>query len=68
MKERKRRSLLKAISWRIIAVLITFFVSLIITGRLIIAVEIGFLDSFIKIFSYYFHERAWNKSKFWILE
>jgi uncharacterized membrane protein len=65
MKDRKRRSLLKAVIWRFIAVLITFVVSLIITGEIIIATQIGLLDSVLKIFGYYFHERAWEKSKFW---
>jgi len=63
MKERKLRSLLKSISWRIIAFTVTFFVSFIITGKIIIATSIGLIYSLIKIFVYYFHERVWNKIK-----
>ena len=65
MKDRRRRSLLKAISWRIIGVIITFSVSLHLTGGLLIATTIGFADSSIKIFAYYCHERYWDKTKFW---
>ena len=63
MKEGKLRSLLKSISFRIIAFLITFFVSFVITGKIIFATSIGLIDSLIKIFIYYFHERVWNKIK-----
>ena len=61
----KRRSLLKAISWRVVAVFITFFVSFIITKEILIATAIGLTDSFIKIFAYYSHERIWERITLW---
>ena len=64
MGDKKTRSIVKALSWRVIAVIITFVVSLIITGKLLIAGSIGLLDSLIKIFAYYFHERTWDGIKF----
>ena len=65
MKDKKCRSLLKAITWRVVAVFITFFVSFILTGKIILATAIGLVDSFIKIFVYYFHERVWEAVNFW---
>jgi uncharacterized membrane protein len=64
MRDKKRRSITKAISWRVIAVLITFIVSFIITKKIIIATTIGLLDSIIKIFGYYFHERVWENIRY----
>ena len=64
MRDKKYRSLLKAVSWRIFAVLITFSITLMITGNVLIATTIGILDSLIKIFVYYIHERTWEKIKF----
>jgi len=62
--DREYRSLSKAISWRIAAVFITFFISFIVTGKLIVATSIGLIDSLVKVFVYYFHERAWEKIRF----
>ena len=64
MRDKKYRSLLKAVSWRIFAVLITFSITLMITGNVLIATTIGILDSLIKIFVYYIHERTWEKINF----
>lgn len=60
MKETKFRSLIKSISWRIIATLITTSVAFVLTGRLDIALEIGGLDMSIKLIVYFFHERIWG--------
>jgi len=64
MTDKKRKSFIKAISWRIIAIIITIIVSFIITGEVLIATSIGLLDSLIKIFAYYYHERIWNGTNF----
>jgi len=63
MNETKLRSFLKAISWRIIATMITFTVALIMTGEAIVALEIGGLDLVLKLIAYFFHERIWGKIK-----
>lgn len=57
--ETKRRSALKALSWRVWATFITFFVALIITGETKFAIEIGLLDTTIKFAAYFGHERIW---------
>jgi len=59
--ETRRRSILKTITFRIIATLTTFILVLIITGDLMIAGVIGLLDTISKLFIYYSHERVWNK-------
>ena len=58
------RSLAKAVSWRATGTLDTIVVSLLITGRLKLALSIGFVELFTKICLYYLHERVWNRVTF----
>lgn len=62
-KESKTRSVVKTISWRFLATLITMLIVYIITGELKIAAIIGSLEVVLKIVFYYFHERFWDKIK-----
>ncbi len=62
--ESRRRSLYKALSWRVFATLITFLIALVITGKLSFAMEIGLLDTAIKFLTYFVHERAWVRLPF----
>ena len=55
------RTVVKSLSWRVVATAITFIVAFILTGEFAMAAEIGLLDTFIKLFAYYFHERGWNR-------
>ena len=57
--ETRRRTIVKSLSWRFFATIITTLVAYGITGELTFAIEIGLLDTSIKLFSYYLHERAW---------
>lgn len=57
--EPRRRSVAKALSWRVIAMVITALVAWFLTGEFAIALEIGLLDTLIKVGVYYGHERAW---------
>lgn len=59
--ETKRRSLIKALSWRVWATLMTMLVSFIVTRELSFAVSIGLLDTVVKFTSYFVHERVWSK-------
>ena len=59
--ETRRRSLVKAISWRILAAIITALVVLSMTKQLKFAAEIGLLDTVVKFLIYFLHERVWNK-------
>jgi uncharacterized membrane protein len=62
--EKPIRSLVKAISWRIIATLTTILLVFIFTGNLILSGSIGFLELILKTLIYYIHERVWNMSNF----
>lgn len=59
-----RRTILKTISWRLVATLVTGVVAYLVTGRLYFAVTVGLGDSFVKFFTYYLHERMWSKIRF----
>ncbi len=62
--ECKTRSLIKAISWRIIATTDTTIIALIVTGHLPSALAIGSIEILTKTVLYYYHERAWLKFLF----
>lgn len=53
------RSLVKAISWRLVGSLDTFMLSLFVTHNLVFAGSIASAETVTKILLYYFHERAW---------
>jgi uncharacterized membrane protein len=59
--ETRRRSVIKAVSWRIFAAIITACVALAMTGQLEFAAKIGLIDTTVKLFIYFLHERVWNK-------
>ncbi|MBS3096740.1 DUF2061 domain-containing protein [Candidatus Woesearchaeota archaeon] len=63
MEEYHIRSILKAVSWRIFATVVTIFIVFIFTGNFIISLGVGFVEVLSKIFFYYVHERIWNKIK-----
>jgi len=59
--ETRRRSIVKALSWRFVAAIITTLVVLGITGKGGFAAEVGVIDTLVKLLVYFVHERAWNK-------
>jgi uncharacterized membrane protein len=61
MNDSKKRSVFKAISWRITGTIDTFIISYLITGELTYASAISITEVGTKIALYYCHERAWNK-------
>ena len=62
--ESHARSIFKALSWRVTALLITTTVVWLVTGEVELAVKVGFLDTVVKLGFYYAHERSWLKVKF----
>ncbi len=62
--ESHTRSILKAISWRFIAVIITTLTAYFFTKEVALSLGIGLVDAAIKIFTYYGHERLWNRIGF----
>lgn len=57
--EKHIRSFLKAISWRIVATLTTICIVFAFTGDVFVSGGVGVVESLIKIFVYYLHERIW---------
>ncbi len=62
--ETKRRSILKAISWRTWATLTTALLVFIFTGKFVLAITVGALEVLIKMVLYFFHERLWEKIRY----
>jgi len=61
MQDSKTKSLLKTLSWRLIATLITMLIAWVVVGDVSVALTVGAVDVVIKMIAYYFHERAWTK-------
>lgn len=59
-----RRSILKTVSWRIIAFAVTFWVTYLWTKDLTLATGVGIAANLIKMAAYYLHERVWNCIRF----
>ena len=62
--EHPKRSLAKAVTWRIIAFLITIIAVYAYSKDIKESLVVGISANVVKIFLYYFHERIWNRSKF----
>jgi uncharacterized membrane protein len=62
--ESHRRSIAKALSWRLLGMVFTAIVVLMVTGRLSFAATIGVADFVVKLGVYYVHERVWNRVRF----
>ena len=59
-----KRSIVKAVSWRILGSLDTAFWGWFFTGSFKVAGSIALFEILTKIVLYYFHERAWAHSRF----
>ncbi len=59
--ESHRRSIAKALSWRVCATIITGLVAWAVTREIRFAATIGALDAAFKLGIYYAHERMWNR-------
>ena len=62
--ETKKRSVLKALSWRTWATITTAIIVFVFTGELALAITVGFLEVLAKMGLYFFHERLWQKISF----
>jgi uncharacterized membrane protein len=62
--ESNRRSIAKALSWRVIATLITSAIVFLLTGKGDFAATIGLADTTVKFLIYFGHERLWNRVPF----
>ena len=59
----KTRSILKAISWRIVGTIDTMLLGWLITGSPLVGLKIGALELITKFVLYYLHERVWLRNK-----
>lgn len=62
--ESHRRSLAKALSWRVGGLVVTSGVAWALTGKIQFALTMGLVDSLVKVCAYYVHERVWNRLGF----
>lgn len=62
--EKRRRTIVKSLTWRATALTITTSVVWIVTGEVELAASIGVIDTVIKLGAYYAHERCWLKVDF----
>lgn len=60
-KETNKRSIVKGISWRIVATTTTILIVYFFFGRLDLAVAAGIIETVLKIALYWAHERVWQK-------
>lgn len=61
--EKPIRSIVKALSWRVIGTLDTLLISYLFTGKINLALSIAAVDFLTKMVLYFFHERLWNMVK-----
>lgn len=59
----KKRHIIKAITWRIVATLTTIALAWGISGDYKIGLKVGLFEFILKMVLYYFHERLWYKYK-----
>ncbi len=59
-KDAHHRSILKALSWRVIATLATMSIVFAFTREVVLSVGVGAVEVVIKLILYYFHERIWG--------
>ncbi len=56
----RRRSLLKTVTWRGVAMVDTLLIGYVVTGNWLWAGSIAALEVMTKMVLYYLHERAWS--------
>ncbi|MFH0831523.1 MAG: DUF2061 domain-containing protein [archaeon] len=56
-----RRTLMKSITWRVIALFVAYFVAYAFTSKPLESGSIAITVNLINMVGYYFHERVWNK-------
>jgi len=61
LRESKLRSILKAVSYRVVGTITTWLIAFVVTGDAAIALAIGAVEPVVKTLVYYLHERAWQQ-------
>ena len=60
-KETNKRSIVKGISWRVVATTTTIIIVYLFFGRLDLAIAAGMIETLLKVALYWAHERVWMK-------
>lgn len=60
-KETNKRSIVKGVTWRVVATTTTMVIVYIFFGRLDLAIATGLIESVLKIGLFWVHEKAWFK-------
>ncbi len=60
MVETHPRTVMKTVSWRIVATLTTGIIVYILSGQILLSVGVIGVEVVAKILFYYLHERVWN--------
>ena len=63
MTDTVKKTLIKSITWRILGTIITSFSIYLASGSFTASILVGGIDCVIKLVTYFFHERIWNKIK-----
>ncbi len=63
MNSTKMRSLSKALTWRLVAIISTFIIIYVFTGDVAFATSITIISNIINFILYYVHERLWLQVK-----
>ena len=58
------RSIVKAVSWRVVATATTTLLVWLFTGEVGLALTVGAFEAVAKMALYFLHERAWNRLRF----
>jgi uncharacterized membrane protein len=57
-----KKSVMKTISWRVIATTTTFLISWVVTGSIVAGGAIASIEFWAKLALYYGHERVWARA------
>jgi len=63
-KDAHHRSILKALSWRVLATFATMLIVFAFTREIVLSVGVGAVEVVIKLILYYLHERVWGSLGF----
>ncbi len=61
IKESHARSIIKGLTWRIIASLAIFIITYFSTGEIKTAITVTTIEFPVKLVAYYLHERLWQQ-------
>lgn len=59
--ETRKRSFVKSVSWRMFGLVFTTVTTWLVTGSVRAGITVGLLDFFVKIGTFYAHERVWHR-------